>query len=323
MIRPRCSRELSPAGGSARFLALALFAAGVLVALLLFKPGGGSKSVVTESAPDPAPRLSPDPKPLPEPTRRELDVPTAPPAETAQQERPAVRPPVGTAQARDLALEERMQRLRGLMPGQESGERLALAREILGEDAPGPLASRALNVLAELDPESAAEECRRLLADLDGEPYLVSIVPQVIRSLEKEGPYLSDEDLRAALETERAEVQLAAVRALEARGDTTVTGALVLRAQERLESDDPLEQMQAISLLTRMPGPEARPVVLGLLEHEKEEIRLRALQGLGMSFQDEDLEEVLPRMLDDPSERVRDIAQRMLRRQEMRSNGGR
>jgi len=176
---------------------MALLCIGGLLGYVLRTPGGQGINLETDSAitgdkaPGPASSVQIDPAST-EHTQR-TQVPSSASTARARQARPRVdgaspgeepKPGAGNVvqnSKRLLAglqrdpnlMQERMERLRR---GQDDATRLAAAREILGDEAAGPMQSRALAVLMELDPDAVLGELQRMADGAAGDPRKSAMV---------------------------------------------------------------------------------------------------------------------------------------------------
>lgn len=196
---------------------------------------------------------------------------------------------------------------------QDPAARLAAAREIL-DDAKagkiGPLIGLAFDAIATLDPSSVPGELQSLIEASAERPDGIGL-GNTIRNLGQRPELLASTDLAYFFDTGAKDVQIATAAVLASRGDETLS----LRYQEQragdLTHEDHRVRSDAVRDIAELRSPATLPAILPLLEDEHRDVRLQALNAVRDS-RDPTVIARVRSLADDPSERVRQTATRML-----------
>lgn len=218
----------------------------------------------------------------------------------------------------DEKMEERLERVRKLRRSENPEERLALAREILAENSNGPLLLHALQTMAELDPEAAAEEVRKRLEDKDGAPES-AMMATVITMVGSNETALSNTDLAEFFEAGDESVQLAAARAMQGRGDSSLSDRFREERTAELQAEDPNVRANAVRHLASTRQEGTLPLLVNMLSDTSESVRIQALRAVTQTSRaDEETLSAIRPLMQDSSERVRRSAERMVQSIERR-----
>ncbi len=227
---------------------------------------------------------------------------------------------------RSLAeMAEQRELMRGLMRG-EPAERLALAHGILAEQSTGTMAHRALEVLVELDPLAAVAKLHELAAESTDDPRRLKVNSSMIERLGRQDGVLTDEDLSTFFASGEPGVRAAAASALEARGDDSLVREFIAERTDELTGElageDERSRTQALRELSTLRSPATKQLFISLLADDSEQVRLQAVRSLGRHGADASVLDELRPLLEDPSDRVRRAAARVVEMSERRRGSG-
>ena len=211
-------------------------------------------------------------------------------------------------------MQERMERLRR---GQDDATRLAAAREILDDEAAGPMRNRALSVLMELDPDSVLGALQKMAEGAAGDPRKSAMLQGAIQNLSRYKDVLSADELTSFYEGGSQQIKSSLARTLAARGDDSLSLRYQEESARNLADEDPRVRSAAISALSALGSESAFALVHPLLKDKSDEVRMAALRSLQGNMDPSVIDHIRP-MLDDPSEQVSQTAKRMLERMELR-----
>ena len=205
--------------------------------------------------------------------------------------------------------------LRALQTG-EPAARLAAAEQLLVAGASGPAATRALDVMMQLDPEAAVAKLRELCAGEGATASSFEGGGAALRKMVKREVEVTTEDLQLFYASGAEDLRFAAAEALEERGNDSYVRQLLADPAAALAEQDEAVRLKALQDISAFQGPAARELVIEALSDKSERVRLQAVHGLARRTDDESGTEELTALLEDPSEAVRQAAQRQLPRME-------
>ena len=189
-------------------------------------------------------------------------------------------------------------------------ERLARARSLL--DSPmQPARYMAIRTLIDLGDPGALGAVQAFVDQSGGDPRALRMAAGMVDLLGGVEGSAIDIQLYEYLSHDDDQLQVAAARQLEARGDGNPIAQIVDGIAQGLIDDDRSVRIRAAQALGRTRSASAVGPLTEALRDESSEVRLRAVQGLGWTGDDSAIS-ALTGALEDPIAEVRSAAARSL-----------